>query len=364
MKSLNFALGYGTDIIENYLIEHGVDPSLPSCDEENSESIIEAMNSCYSYLLNPEVNFSGFITTKTNDKGLEEFVDFQPVKFRQIENEKLLDFEKFSLAVDHFYGQIQMQKSEQKMVQAEKTALKKLENVKLDHLKRLENLKTSQETNVTKAQLIEMNLELVEAALNQVRSALASQIAWEEIEEFLEEAQDEGDPVASAIRELKFKTNQIIVFLAEPNWSDDEDSDSEISENEVENRKACRVTLDLGLSAFGNAKFYYDSKKAAHEKESKTIDASKKALKSAEKKTMESLKNIEVVRQVTKVRKELWFEKFLWFISSENYLVIAGHDAQQNEIIVKAKVEISLISSITISQLQVVHRLSSLLYFS
>lgn len=67
----------------------------------------------------------------------------------------------------------------------------------------------------------------------------------------------------------------------------------------------------------------------------KTIDASKKALKSAEKKTMESLKDIEIVKQISKARKTLWFEKFIWFISSENYLVIAGRDAQQNELIVK-----------------------------
>ena len=156
--------------------------------------------------------------------------------------------------------------------------------------------------NRLKAQLIEMNLELVEAALNQVRSALASQIAWDEIEEFLAEAQEEEDPVACAIRELKFKTNQIVMFLAEPDWSDgrsDDSDNSDISDTEVQNRKASRVALDLSLSAFGNAKFYYDSKKAAVEKQNKTIDASKKALKSAEKKTLESLKNIEVVRQVT-----------------------------------------------------------------
>ena len=156
--------------------------------------------------------------------------------------------------------------------------------------------------NRLKAQLIEMNLELVEAALNQVRSALASQIAWDEIEEFLAEAQEEEDPVACAIRELKFKTNQIVMFLAEPDWSDgrsDDSDNSDISDTEVQNRKASRVALDLSLSGFGNAKFYYDSKKAAVEKQNKTIDASKKALKSAEKKTLESLKNIEVVRQVT-----------------------------------------------------------------
>jgi len=29
------------------------------------------------------------------------------------------------------------------------------------------------------------------------------------------------------------------------------------------------------------------------------------------------------------------FEKFIWFISSENFLVLAGRDAQQNELLVK-----------------------------
>lgn len=35
------------------------------------------------------------------------------------------------------------------------------------------------------------------------------------------------------------------------------------------------------------------------------------------------------------LRKPAWYERFHWFISSENYLVISGHDAQQNELIVK-----------------------------
>ena len=34
-------------------------------------------------------------------------------------------------------------------------------------------------------------------------------------------------------------------------------------------------------------------------------------------------------------RKTYWFEKFYWFVTSENYLVISGRDAQQNELLVK-----------------------------
>jgi hypothetical protein len=42
-----------------------------------------------------------------------------------------------------------------------------------------------------------------------------------------------------------------------------------------------------------------------------------------------------LLRTLQVVRKAAWFERFHWFISSENYLVISGRDAQQNELIVK-----------------------------
>lgn len=41
------------------------------------------------------------------------------------------------------------------------------------------------------------------------------------------------------------------------------------------------------------------------------------------------------MKNVNKNRKVFWFEKFKWFITSENYLVIGGKDAHQNEILVK-----------------------------
>jgi len=43
----------------------------------------------------------------------------------------------------------------------EKAALKKLENVKTDHAKRLDDLAKEQTTDMQKAQLIEINLSLV-----------------------------------------------------------------------------------------------------------------------------------------------------------------------------------------------------------
>jgi len=50
------------------------------------------------------------------------------------------------------------------------------------------------------------------------------------------------------------------------------------------------------------------------------VESQKKALKSAEKKTKQTLKEVQTSTSIQKARKVFWFEKFFWFISSENYL--------------------------------------------
>lgn len=54
-----------------------------------------------------------------------------------------------------------------------------------------------------RAELIEMNEQLVNAALTVMRSALANQIDWKEIGELIEEATEKGEihiPVSTSIQ--------------------------------------------------------------------------------------------------------------------------------------------------------------------
>ena len=95
------------------------------------------------------------------------------------------------------------------------------------------------------------------------------------------------------------------------------------------------VEIDLDLSAQANARKVYHAKKSAGTKERKTLESHSVAMKSAEKKTKQTLKEMAAITNINKARKVFWFEKFFWFVSSENYLVIAGRDMQQNELIVK-----------------------------
>ena len=53
----------------------------------------------------------------------------------------------------------------------------------------------------------------VDQAIRVVRSAIANQIDWTEIDNIIREAQKQGDPVASSIKTLKLESNHITMAL-------------------------------------------------------------------------------------------------------------------------------------------------------
>lgn len=252
-------------------------------------------------------------------------IEFHPYLFQQLIDMKYTQCPSFNKAVDDYFSSMEGQKIDMKAFQKEKEALKKLANVKKDHEQRLVKLHESQTEDTQRAQLIEMNSELVDKAITVIRSAIANQISWSDIQDIIKEAQLEGDPVAKSIKKLKLDINHFTLLLSNPIIDSDEE----------EPAKPEMVDIDIGCSAYANARKYYDMKRAHAKKEQKTLESSEKAFKNAEKKTKQALKEVAVTTSITKARKVMWFEKFLWFISSENYLVIAGRDVQQNELLVK-----------------------------
>ncbi|XP_058689452.1 ribosome quality control complex subunit NEMF [Poecile atricapillus] len=371
-RVLNPLLPYGATLIEHCLIEAGfsgavkIDQHLEK--KENLEKVLSALEKAEEYMALTD-NFSGkgYVIQKREkkpslepDKPAEDiytYEEFHPFLFSQHSKCPYLEFDSFNKATDEFYSKLEGQKIDMKALQQEKQALKKLENVRRDHEHRLEALQQAQEADKLKGELIEMNLEVVDRAIQVVRSALANQIDWTEIGAIVKEAQAQGDPVATAIKELKLQTNHITMLLRNPyvlsEEEEEEEDDADVEKEETEEPKGKKkknktkqlkkpqknkpllVDVDLNLSAYANAKKYYDHKRHAAKKTQKTVEAAEKAFKSAEKKTKQTLREVQTVSTIQKARKVYWFEKFLWFISSENYLVIAGRDQQQNELIVK-----------------------------
>lgn len=114
------------------------------------------------------------------------FQDFHPMLFNQHKRwtkSTYQEIESFDRAIDLFFSSIESQKIDQKGLQQERDALKKLDNIKRDHEKRLDELGRLQAIDERKASLIQLNTDLVEKALPVMRSAVANQISWPEIEE-------------------------------------------------------------------------------------------------------------------------------------------------------------------------------------
>lgn len=98
------------------------------------------------------------------------------------------------------------------------------------------------------------------------------------------------------------------------------------------------VSIDLSVNSFANIQKLYSTRTKLIDKEKKTKAATDEALKKAKQSAFGEIKN-KILQSRKKrflaERKAKWYEKFYWFLSSENYLIISARDAQQNEILLK-----------------------------
>jgi predicted ribosome quality control (RQC) complex YloA/Tae2 family protein len=281
----------------------------------------------------------------------DDFHPFRPSQFEGKQDIYILEFDGFNKTVDEFYSSIESQKLESKLTEREEAAKRKLENARQDHEKRVGALQQVQEIHIRKAQAIEANTHRVEEAIAAVNGLIAQGMDWMDIGKLIENEQSRSNAVAQMIKlPLKLYENTVMLLLDEATPGDESDEENDITDDEDMSDeddekpftkqktvadKRLAVDIDLALSPWANARQYYDQKKSAAVKEQKTIQASTRALKSTEMKIESDLKKVlkQEKQSLRPARKAFWFEKFVYFISSDGYLVLGGKDAQQNELL-------------------------------
>ncbi|KAK5732219.1 hypothetical protein LTR17_010665 [Elasticomyces elasticus] len=284
----------------------------------------------------------------------DDFHPFKPAQLATDPSITFLEYSGFNKTADEFFSSLEGQKLETRLQEREDAAKRKLDHARQEQAKRIEGLQSVQELNVRKAVAIEANVERVEEAVAAVNGLIAQGMDWVDIGRLIENEQGRSNAVAQMIKlPLKLHENTVTLLLSEYDEQDDDEemadeTDSEASDSEddtakspnhnkpkVEHKQPLAIDIDLALSAWVNARQYYDQKRTAAEKKERTAQASQKALKSTEQKVMADLKKgLKQEKEVLRpVRKQMWFEKFVYFVSSDGYLVLAGHDAQQNEIL-------------------------------
>ncbi|KAB5544616.1 hypothetical protein DKX38_012728 [Salix brachista] len=342
---LGEVLGYGPALSEHIILDAGLVPNTKfskdnKLDEETIQALVKAVAKFENWLqdiISGDKVPEGYILMQNKNLGKDHppsdsgssvqiYDEFCPLLLNQFKTREHVKFDAFDAALDEFYSKIESQKSELQQKTKEGSAIQKLNKIRLDQENRVEMLRKEVDRCVKMAELIEYNLEDVNSAILAVRVALAKGMGWEDLARMVKDEKKAGNPVAGLIDKLHFEKNCMTLLLSN-NLDEMDDDEKTLPVDKVE--------VDLALSAHANARRWYELKKKQEGKQEKTVTAHEKAFKAAEKKTRLQLSQEKAVATISHMRKVHWFEKFNWFISSENYLVISGRDAQQNEMIVK-----------------------------
>ncbi|KEP63859.1 UNVERIFIED_CONTAM: signal peptidase [Hammondia hammondi] len=242
----------------------------------------------------------------------------------------LLHYRDINVCVDEYFSSVDVQKGERAEAQARQEALSRVEKIKSDQEQRMQHLEEEAANLLQQAQAVEANVVLVEQIIQLLRAALATGVDWDELARQMKLQAKEGHPLAVHVHELMLEKQRALLLLEAPR--------GEEAEEPGEASETILVPVDVALSAHGNAQLLHSQVKQLKAKTQKTSAATAAALAAADRKAQRTLKQkdqqvLQAQQQLQKVRKAFWFEKFHWFISSDHYLVLAGRDAQQNEIL-------------------------------
>jgi predicted ribosome quality control (RQC) complex YloA/Tae2 family protein len=257
-------------------------------------------------------------------------LEFQPHLLHQHRDQRYLKFSTFTMAADEFFSNLSSQRITARADAAEASARDRLARIQADQQRRVEGLVREQERLRDSAQLVETHAGDVDRALGVINSALETGMDWDTLEQLVTVEQGNDNPIALLIHKLLLDKDQVVLALPDVEGWDDSVPDSA--------PPIQHVTVSIKESAHGNARAMFAAYRAVRGKEEKTVEASTTALKAAESKARQQLAEAQKKKQQVQVlpqRKTYWFEKFAWFITSDNYLVLAGKDAQQNEQLVK-----------------------------
>lgn len=353
------------DLISKNLHKHSINPSSSSLEylerADELDTVLKETESEVQTILHTKP-LTGYLVLKHNPlydaskdeedtKFLyEQFHPFEPAQLK--DDEELVPIQGYNKTLDKFFSTIESSKYALRIQNQENQAKKRLDQARNDKQQQVQRLVDVQAVNSLKGETIIFNADIVEEAKAAVQALLDQSMDWKTIEKLIKIEKGKNNKVASVINlPLNLKENKISLnLLTEAAYEDKEEEDSESSsdsdsesdedekpkakkDNKVKN--SINVTISLGLSAFANASEYFTVKKSTVEKQKKVEQSASKALKNIEQRIEKDLKkNLKQENDILrKLRNPYFFEKFNWFISNENYLIISGKDDSQTDLI-------------------------------
>ena len=240
-----------------------------------------------------------------------------PIELSQLASaNKEQNFKSFNEASDRFFSSKEEIKTQVLELKEKKTELSKKDKI----LKKQQTaIKELEENSIRYKKLgdtIYQNFQNIQELLTSIKTARDNGHSWDDIEETLESAKKKNIAAAQLVKKIDYANANLILKIG-----DDE------------------FAIDFRQSVQENANALYTKGKKAESKLKGAIYASQQMLKQKGAVEIEANSIEKKERKLIEKRKKHWYEKFHWFFSSDNILIIGGRDIKTNEMIFKKYME-------------------------
>jgi predicted ribosome quality control (RQC) complex YloA/Tae2 family protein len=271
------------------------------------------------------------------ERGLR--VDATPLPLEEYEHLRAEPFDSFNAALDDYFAHYETEAEEAESARPDfEEEIATQERIIEQQQGAIESFEEQSEAEREKAELLYAHYDLVDEVISTVRDARGAGHSWDDIAERFAEGADRGIAAAEAVTDVDGSEGTVALDVDDT-----------------------AVTVDVSMGVERNADRLYQ--------EAKRVEGKKEGAKEAIEDTRERLAEIERRREEWEAeeseaeeeaeqaaaerqetdwlsassipvrRDEQWFERFRWFRTSDDFLVIGGRNADQNEELVKKYLE-------------------------
>ncbi|WP_136715111.1 ribosome rescue protein RqcH [Halorientalis salina] len=269
-------------------------------------------------------------------------VDVTPIPMEEYEDRPSEAFDTFTEALDDYYTNFDA--DERKAAGEDESTggsrqrpdfeaeIEKKKRIIAQQEGAIEDFESEAEAEREKAELLYANYDLVDEILSTVQAARAEDVPWDDIAEKFEQGAEQGIDAAEAVQGVDGSQGTVTIELGDH-----------------------RVTVDTTMGVEKNADQRYTEAKRIEEKKEgaeAAIEDQREELAEIEQRReeweqedsdgepAEEDEEIEDVDWLSKAsipvrQSEHWYEEYRWFRTSDDFLVIGGRNADQNEELVK-----------------------------
>ncbi|MFW6434978.1 MAG: ribosome rescue protein RqcH [Halovenus sp.] len=333
---LNFGGLYGEELCSRAGVPYNQD--IDDTDEEAFEALYREVETLARRLSEGNLDARVYYEGTGEDRVR---VDVTPFPLDEYADRHSEAFESFNEALDDYFTHVEADHSEREQPSGGggrhrpdfESEIEKQKRIIKQQQQAIDDFEEEAEAEREKAELLYANYDLVDEVLSTIRAAREDGRSWDEIEATFQEGAGRGIAAAEAVFDIDGSEGTVTLAVEGTN-----------------------VTLETSDGVEKNADRLYT--------EAKRIEEKKEGAKSAIEDTRERLGEIEAERDAWETeddeddreeeqgdeqedidwlarssipirQSEQWYERFRWFHTSDDFLVIGGRNADQNEELVK-----------------------------